>query len=156
MLGVMRKPIRNRDSEQRERDLKYAEVLRSMIKSESEYTNHRTTWLLVAEGLLVAGVTNLLKEYPGPAIGLAIVGVLVALSYGHALQNNIDSRQYLKRLWNKRMKAHGYDIEDVLPVHGGYPHNRAKGWLLPDKFVPRLVICGWIAFIVYVYVTRLA
>jgi hypothetical protein len=112
--------------------------------------------LLVAEGLIVAGVSNLLKDHPGAAIGLAVVGVLVALSYGHALQNNIDSRQYLKRLWEKRIKSRGYDIEDVLPVHGGYRGNRAKGWLLPDKFVPRLAICGWVVFIVYVYLARFA
>ena len=144
----------DRAREERDKDLKYAEVLRTMIKSESEYTNHRTTWLLVAEGLLVAGGTNLLKDYPGSAIGLGIIGILVALSYGHALQNSNDSRQYLKGLWKKRIKARGYDIEDVLPVHGGYPGNRAKSWLLPDKFVPRLAICAWGVFIVYVYIAR--
>jgi hypothetical protein len=148
--------LRDRAGEQREKDLKYAEVLRTMIKSESEYTNHRTTWLLVAEGLMVAGVTNLLKEYPGAAIALGSIGMLVALSYGHALQNSIDSRQYLKRLWKQRIEARGYDIEDVLPVHGGYPRNRAITWLLPDKFVPSIAVCAWGVFIVYVYITRFA
>ena len=150
----MKRHLRDRAGEQLEKDLKYAEVLRTMIKNESEYTNHRTTWLLVAEGLLVAGVTNLLKEYPSAAIALAVIGMLVALSYGHALQNSIDSRQYLKRLWTKRIEARGYDIEEVLPVHGGYPGNRAIGWLLPDKFVPGVAICAWVVFIVYVYITR--
>ena len=143
-----------RAREQRTKDLKYAEVLRAMIKSESEYTNHRTTWLLVAQGLLVASATNLLKEYPVAAIGLAVVGALVALSYGHALKNNIDARQYLKRLWEKRIKARGYDIEDVLPVHGGYPGNRAISWLLPDKFVPRVAFWAWVLFVIYVCATR--
>ena len=135
-------------------DLAYADTLRAMIKSESEYTNHRSTWLLVSQGLLVAGATSLLKEYPSAAIALAIVGILVAVSYGHALQNSIDSRQYLKRLWTRRIEARGYDIEDVLPVHGGYPGNRSIGWLLPDKFVPRVAICAWGVFIVYVYLGR--
>ena len=150
----MKRPLGERIRTQRERDLAYAEVLRAMIKTESEYTNHRTTWLLVAEGLLVAGVSNLLKDFPGPAIGLSIIGILVAASYGHALQNSIDSRQYLKRLWKKRMTVRGYDLEDVLPVHGGFPGNRAIGWLLPDKFVPRVAIVGWALFISYVYIKR--
>jgi len=144
------------DRTELEEDLKYAEVLRGMIKSESEYTNHRTTWLLVAQGLLVAGATNVLKDYPGAAIGLAVIGILVAWSYGHALQNSIDSRQYLKGLWAKRMNARKYDIEEVLPVHGGYPDNRAIGWLLPDKFVPRIAGCAWAVFIIYVGLTRFA
>jgi hypothetical protein len=140
--------------QQRERDLAYADLLRTMIKNESDYTNHRTTWLLVAEGLMVTGVANLLKDYPGPAIGLAIIGILVAASYGHALQNGIDTRQYFKRLWNERVQARGYDLEDVLLVHGGYPGNRAISWLLPDKFVPRILICAWVIFAVYVYICR--
>lgn len=150
----MNSQLRERTQKRREKDLAYAEILRTMIKNENDYTNHRTTWLLVAEGLLVAGATNLLKDHPGPAIGLAIVGILVALSYGHALQNSLDSRQYLKRLWKDRIAARGYDIEDVLPVHGGYPGNKATSWLLPDKFVPRVAICAWVVFIVYVYIVR--
>ena len=153
-LDGMKLSSRERRQERREKDEKYGEVLRAMIKNENELTNQRTTWLLVAEGLLVTGVTNLLKDYAWAAIGVAIVGILLAMSYGHALQNNIDSRQYFKRLWNNRLEAHGYAIEDMIPVHGGYPGNLAKGWLLPDRFVPLVAICAWVAFIVYIYIVR--
>jgi hypothetical protein len=145
---------RERKQQRREKDLAYAEVLRAMIKNENDYTNHRTTWLLVAEGLLVNAVANVAKDNPLGAIALAVIGILAAMSYGHALQNSMDSRQYLKRLWKKRIAARGYDIEDVLPVHGGYPGNKAISWLLPDKFVPRVAICAWAIFIVYIYIKR--
>lgn len=83
---------------------KYAEILRALIRQENDVTNHRTTWLLVAQGILFAAASGLIKVHWFPTTVIGFVGILTAFSIGHVLQNSYDSRQYLKRTWRARVE----------------------------------------------------
>jgi hypothetical protein len=131
------------------KDEEYGATLRAMVRHENEVTNHRTTWLMVMQGILFTAASALIKEYMVPTIIVALVGILIALSLGHAIQNSFHSRQYLKGLWRKRIEERGYKIEDVLPLDGGYPGNPAISWLLPNTFIPKVIIGAWILIIGY-------
>lgn len=131
------------------KDEEYGATLRALIRHENEVTNHRTTWLMVTQGILFTAASALVKEHIAPTVIVALVAILSALSLGHALQNSFHSRQYFKGLWRKRVEERGYKIEDMLPLDGGYPGNPAIGWLLPHTFMPKLLVVAWVLFIAY-------
>ena len=137
-------------AEVRKADEEYATTLRALIRHENDVSNHRTTWLMVTQGILAAATAALLKEYPWHTVVLAIVAVLVTVSIGHSLKNSYDSRQYFKRLWQSRVTERGYSMEDVLPLDGGYPGNKAIHWLLPGNFIPWVIVAAWLLLIVYI------
>jgi hypothetical protein len=140
----------------REKDEQYGETLRALLKQENDLTNQRTTWMLVAQALLAAAASNLFKEHPGVAIGIAVIGIIIATSIGYALYNSLRSRMYFKRLWRQRVRARGYDMDDILPIDGAIPGNIVKWWLLPNEVLPAVIIAGWGALIIYVYLDRFA
>ena len=137
------------DEEMRKRDEEYATTLRALIRHENEVTNHRTTWLMVTQALLVTAASSLVKEHTGPAIAVALLGILITLSVGHSLKNSFESRQYFKRLWRERIAARGDALADALPLDGGYPGNNAITWLLPFTFIPRVFVGAWALFVLY-------
>lgn len=131
----------------RKSDEEYAATMRALIRHENEVSNHRTTWLMVTQGILATAASALLENFPWHALVTAVVAILVTLSIGHSLNNSFDSRQYFKKLWKKRVEQRGYDMEDVLPLDGGYPNNNARAWLLPDKFIPKVITVAWLLLI---------
>ena len=136
----------------RKSDEEYADRLRALIRHENDVSNHRTTWLMVTQGLLFTAVSAVIKEMQWAAAGLAIIGILVAVSIGHSLRNSFSSRKYFKDLWRKRIEDRRYEIGDVLPLDGGYPGNKAIIWLLPGNFIPKLVIAAWLLLLTYLVI----
>ena len=128
---------------------KRAEILRALIRQENDVTNHRTTWLLVSQGILFAAVSALVKVHWFPTLVVAVVGILAAISIGHSLKNSYESRQYLKRTWRERVNERGYKWEDFPPLDGGNPEVRTINWLFPWTFIPRVIVGAWALLILY-------
>lgn len=132
-------------------DEAYGDKLRALIRQENEVTHQRTTWLMVTQGLLINAAALLLKDYPWPTIGIAVLAILITLSIGHSIRNSFESRQWFKARWRERIEASGEVIGkgDVLPLDGGYPNNNAIRWLLPGNFIPVIIITAWVVLIAY-------
>lgn len=131
----------------------YAEVLRALIKQENDLTNHRTTWLLVAQGILFAAAATFLKIDWFLALVIATLGIVVALSIGHALENSYKSRQYLKKQWRDRVSISEFKWEDFPPLDGGYPELKPIKWLFPWIFLPWAIAVAWVIIIAYAFAT---
>ena len=136
--------------ELRKTDAEYGDKLRALIRHENEVSNHRVTWLMVTEGLLVTSVSAVFKESLVATGSLAVVGILVSVSVGQSLKNSYESRQHFKKLWRKRIEDRKYDEDDVLPLDGGYKGNKAITWLLPGTFIPKLVVVAWVGVLGHV------
>jgi hypothetical protein len=109
-------------------------------------------WLTVTQGLLINAAALVLKDYPWPTIGIAVLAILLTLSIGHSIRNSFESRQWFKARWRERIEASGKVIgkSDVLPLDGGYPDNNAVRRLLPGNFIPVVIIAAWLMLIAYV------
>ena len=142
-------------TETREELESHAVVLRALIRQENDVTNHRTTWLLVAQGILFAAAAAFLKVNWFPALVVGGVGILVALSIGHALRNSYESRLYLKRKWRERLQASGFKWEDFPPLDGGNPELKTINWLFPWTFLPWVIGIAWVLLIGYAIAARL-
>jgi hypothetical protein len=127
----------------------YAEVLRSLIRQENDLTNHRTTWLLVTQGILFAAASTFIKTHWFPTLVVAVVGILAALSIGHTLSNSYKSRQYLKQEWRSKLERSGYKWEDFAPLDGGFPGLNPIQWLYPWALIPKLVMGAWALLVLY-------
>src|SRR5205085_12141104 len=57
-----------------------AQIIREMIKQESDVSNHRLTWMVTLQGLLFAGLGFAWKEGKALITVLAILGVLSSAS----------------------------------------------------------------------------
>ena len=128
---------------------KRAEILRSLIRHENELTNHRTAWLLVAQGILFAAAAAFVKVHWFPTIVVGVVGFGIAMSIGHTLSNSFESRQYFKKSWRELLGARGFKWEDFPPLDGGFPGLKHRKWLAPWKFIPRAVMVAWALLVLY-------
>lgn len=128
---------------------KHAEILRALIRHENDVTNQRTTWLLVSQGIFFAAASAFVKIHWFPAIIVAAVGIVLALSIGQSLQNSYEARQYLKNSWRARVKASGYQWEDFAPLDGGVPGVRVVRWLFPWTVIPRVFIVAWAVLLLF-------
>lgn len=133
----------------RREDKEYVDVLRSLVRQENDLTNHRTTWLLVTQGILFATASAPTNEALAPTIIIGIFGVLAAASFGYVLENSAKSRKHLKDLWKKRVELRGYGPDDFAPLDGGYTGVNPCPRLQPWYFVPRLIVVAWVAYVLY-------
>ena len=128
---------------------KHAEILRSLIRHENEVTNHRTAWLLVSQGILFAAAAAFVKIHWFPTIVVGAIGLGIAVSIGHSLNNSFDSRQYFKNSWRALLDQRGFKWEDFPPLDGGFPGLKHRKWLAAWKFIPRAIMVGWALLIAY-------
>lgn len=91
----------------RREDKEYGDVLRTLVQQENDLTNHRTTWLLVTQGVLFAAVSAPVNTQLVPTLIIGLFGVLAAGSFGYVLDNSAKSRRHLKDLWQKRLETRG-------------------------------------------------
>ncbi|HZF18498.1 MAG TPA: hypothetical protein VE008_02195 [Burkholderiales bacterium] len=128
---------------------KHAEILRSLIRHENEVTNHRTAWLLVSQGILLAAAAAFVKIHWFPTIVVGALGLGIAISIAHSLSNSFDSRQYFKNSWRDLLDKRDLKWEDFPPLDGGFPGLKPIKWLAAWKFIPRALIVGWVLLIGY-------
>jgi len=138
------------DSERRKATVEYGDRIRALIRHENDITNHRTTWLLVIQALLVTAASNFLKDFPEIVLGIVVIGILVAYSIGDSLTASLRSRVALKKMWSRRLEREGYALDDMLPVDGAFAPGEVRGWLLPGRFLPKLIMLAWAVLAVYV------
>ena len=127
----------------------YADRLRDMIYHENLLTDQRTNWLLVTQGALIAAIAALTDEASYIGIAICIFGILATASFGHAIQNSFESRQYFKAHWKRKLDENGFGVADFAPLDGAFPGNNARRWLLPWLFIPRLLICAWFLIAIF-------
>lgn len=128
---------------------KYAEVLRALIRHENDVTNQRTTWLLVSQGILFAAASAFLRNHWFPAVVVAVVGFVLALSIGQSLHNSYEARQNLKASWRQKLGSAGYQWSDFPPLDGGVPGVTVIKWLFPWMVIPRIFMLAWVVLVVY-------
>lgn len=138
------------DAERRKATAEYGDRIRALIRHENDITNHRTTWLLVIQALLMTAASNFLHDYPEIVLGVVVIGILVAYSIGDSLTASLRSRVALKQMWSRRLEREGYTLEEMLPVDGAFAAGEVRGWLLPGRFLPKLIMVAWAAFALYV------
>jgi hypothetical protein len=133
----------------------YATVIRDLIKHENDVTNHRIMWLLIVQGLLVNAFVVLRKDRHA-ANGLAVTGILVALSAFVMLYKSYQARGYLNFLGAEAKR--GRLPEEYLRLDG-WPRKRIKNWrrdvwicpwleratdlLEPYLSMPALIVSSW-------------
>ena len=144
----------------------YATEIREFIRHEDDVTNHRITWLLIVQGLL-ANASLSTRENARGANGLALAGVLVALSAFVALYKSYQARGYLRFL-GAEAKA-GRLREEYLEVEG-WPSKRIRGWqkgvwlcpwleqlgdlLEPYFFLPFFIVSTWVFLVLQRLIPR--
>jgi hypothetical protein len=133
-----------RDSDTRLALEKDAETLRMLIRHENDLTNHRTTWLLVSQGILFTAAAVFTRIHWVPALVVGTVGIILAVSIGQSLTNSYEARQFFKKTWwPQRLASTGYKVEDFPPLDGGVPGVRAINWLFPWFVIPRTLVVAW-------------
>ena len=143
--------------EQREQLEKRAEIYRALIRQENDITNHRTSWMLVTQGILLAALATLLKDERFLlSMVLSVVGFLTAMSVGKVLRNSEESRNYMKDDWEKLLGKHGYKpFEDFPPLDGGrHPRQAIEPKYFPWRYLPKLFRWTWLivgAYVVYAW-----
>ena len=133
-----------RDTDTRSALEKDAEILRVLIRHENDLTNHRTTWLLVSQGILFAAAAAFVKIHWFPAVVVGAVGIILAASIGQSLKNSYEARQSFKKSWwPQRLASTGYDAQDFPPLDGGVSGVSAIKWLFPWFVIPITLITAW-------------
>jgi hypothetical protein len=133
----------------------YATVIRDLIKHENDVTNHRIMWLLIGQGLLLNAYVIVRKD-PEEARGVALAGILVALSAFVLLYKSYQARGYLNFLGAEAKQGR---LEEIYLRLDGWPKKRIKNWrkdiwlcpwleragdlLEPYLALPSLIIAAW-------------
>jgi len=115
------------------------EVIRKLIQSENEMTNHRMNWFLVLQGFMFAGLAFAWEKSTSLCIVFSIVGALSSVSVGTLLQCGINAIKNLES-----MKP---EEECVIGKGNGDTH-KLMHLLLPWNFIPTLMVFAWIALII--------
>ncbi len=126
------------------------EIIRSMIKSENEYMNHRMTWISAFNGFLFTGIAFAWDKSGVLVPVLAFLGMAVSLTSGAALLAANRAFRELYDWWQKN-KPVDYGGPDVI----GLPPRYLAGagiWLNPWSIVPFLSAGAWLI----IALTRLA
>ncbi len=110
----------------------YSTVIRQMIAHEDNLVNHRINWLIVFQGMLLAGFTQLNNNL-SLSIVIASIGLIVALSFTIAFSQSSRAIDFLLKQWEKKYTEAGKTWEHYPPVLGlGVPRNHY------DKFIDKL------------------
>lgn len=115
----------------------YTTVIREMIRHENDLANHRLMWLLVFQGFLASSYPKAESGGTLAVLAISLVGILVTLSAFGVLYMSYHARGYLHFLGKEAKR--GELQEEYLPLDGGWPKARIKGWW-------RAVwVCPWLA-----------
>jgi hypothetical protein len=133
----------------------YPGVIRDLIKHENDVTNHRIMWLLIGQGLLLNAYVR--REAQAEAGGVAVAGILVALSAFVLLYKSYQARGYLHFLGAEAKRGR---LEEIYLGVDGWPKKRIKNWrkdswlcpwlehpgdlIDPYLSLPMLLVAGWI------------
>lgn len=117
------------------------EIVRSMIKSENEFINHRMTWISTFNGFLFASIAFAWDKSWLLVFVLASLGIAVSLLSGTAL---LAANRAFRELydWWQNKKPENYDGPDVIglpPRYKGWPGS----WLNPWGILPFLFALAW-------------
>lgn len=121
----------------------YGKRVSQIILHENDLTNHRLTWLLVTQGILFSASAQFIDKHPMLFAAICIVGLLTTWSFGYALKNSFDSRQYLRREWKAKLEKHDLRPSQLPPLDGAYPNSGVATWKQPWLLVPKVILAAW-------------
>ncbi len=118
------------------------EIIRSMIKSENEFMNHRMTWISAFNGFLFAGISFAWDKSCVLVTVLAFLGMAISLSSAASLLAANRAFRELYDWWQKKKPA-DYDGPDVIGLPPRYKAG-VGAWLNPWSIVPFLSAGAWL------------
>jgi hypothetical protein len=117
------------------------EIVRSMIKSENEFINHRMTWISTFNGFLFASIAFAWEKSGLLVTVIALLGIAVSILSGTALLASNKAFRDLYEWWQKK-KPENYDGPDVIGLRPRYK-DRPGRWLTPWAILPFLFASAW-------------
>ncbi len=116
-------------------------IIRDMIQQEDNLLNHRLSWMLALQGLLITAFSVFWGKVP-PASWLIVgFGFISSLSFWYSLYISHKAIEDLKkRCQEKRVTGDGKDWPPLQSVED------CKTILMPWRLLPPLVSVMWVAF----------
>jgi len=119
-----------------------AETIRTMIRHENDLVNHRLTWLLTVEGLLLAGISFAWDKHLANELVFlfAVIGIIAAGSALIVLDAAHYAIMHLGAWWDQN-KPTAYAGPDVLGFRG---HHYILGFLAAWRLIPPAFTVVWL------------
>jgi hypothetical protein len=132
----------------------YNNIIRSMIEHENSLINNRLNWFILLEGLLLAGLSGLAETFRTLAVVLAIVGIVVSVSFAIEIAVAGMAIGNLLSLWSGRLETEGVRWQEFPPVIGVPLQKRSVAlalgrYLSPTRFLPPAFVVAWCAVLYY-------
>ena len=129
-----------------------AAIIRDMIFRESEYIDHRLTWMVTLQGLLLAGLGFAWKDGKELIPILGSLGLATSISTGLSLYYAVSSIEALFTEWDERQDQSYLGPDVIIYKHKGMKFVKL---LLPWFFLPLAFIVAWVAVMVIHYSAKL-
>lgn len=115
----------------------FTDTYRVLVGRENDLTNHRMTWLLVSQGILLVAVTDLIQnELRFWAAFVCVAAIAITWSIGSSLNESYNARQSMKKRWRGRVRTEGLDPRDLPPLDGAYAERERRELLDPEREPP--------------------
>ena len=124
-----------------------AKIVREMIFKENEFINHRSTWLVILQGLLFGALSFAHEKAHELIILLGITGIIVSGTSFIGLYLTTKAIKKLLSEWEKN-KPENYIGPDVIGYHS--PNKMVK-FFLPWSVLPVLFFIIWASVLVMHY-----
>jgi fatty acid desaturase len=133
----------------------YASVIREMIRHENEVTNHRFTWFLVIQGVLLTAAASFWDKHWAPFFAVAILGIVTTISTFYSLRLSGQARSHLRDKYNAKLDLYPEEKkEEFPPIAGDIPGSKGWPWANPWILIPWVVVGTWILLLVFQWTIR--
>ena len=124
----------------------FADRLRGMIQHETELVNHRMTWFLASQTLLFAAIGVVWEKNLLIQLTLALVGIVIGVSFHVSIQAAIRAVQRLEQCWLEKCNAWGIDPQAEPPINGLYRTQikPIERFLFPWRLLPWFLSAVWV------------
>jgi len=124
----------------------FADRLRGMIQHETELVNHRMTWFLTAQAVLFAALGVVWEKDLLIQLTLALVGLVVGVSFHVGIRAAIRAVQHLEQCWLEKCRSLQIDPRDEPPINGLYKGQigSIEKFLFPWRLLPWFLSVVWL------------
>jgi hypothetical protein len=124
-------------------------VIREMIQQETATVNNRMNWLILLQGLLFAGYSNLSKNGYSSFI-FAAMGIIVSFCMLKSFLSNEKAIRFILSKWDHFLEVNQTHHTKFPPVWAGAEllGNRFDKILVPHRFIPTIFMIAWLSIII--------